>query len=316
MAPEQASGQSNLDARVDIYALGLILYEALTGTRPFPGDSYLGILAKQINESPEKPSERCPDLAAHPDLAALILRALAKEPDDRYSSMRAFGAAILESLESVDPREATAIRPVRLETDPGDEPSTGALGPDSMAPATVRAASRQGAPARRRLLIAGVAAGSVVALISLLAFSSLRSGDDENGSGEGGAALSASELGVANPPATEKAEPESRPDLAPERSPTEETEAEVAPTVRLHSAAAGAVAFSPDGERLGPLPLQLSRPVGDNITSIVVRAKGFAPAEVAIAGDSGDDLDIALKRKRTSGKQRRTRQDDDISRTW
>ncbi|MBI2892268.1 MAG: serine/threonine protein kinase [Deltaproteobacteria bacterium] len=82
MAPEQARGSSDLDARVDIYAMGVILYEALTGVVPFDAPNYNALMVRVITDEPQRPREKRADLPE--TLEALILRAIAKKPEDRF----------------------------------------------------------------------------------------------------------------------------------------------------------------------------------------------------------------------------------------
>lgn len=85
MSPEQSQGLE-FDARSDIYSMGCILYELLTGEVPLKGSSAMATVLKHVNETPKKPSDKAPALAIPKELDELVLKSLEKEPASRYQS--------------------------------------------------------------------------------------------------------------------------------------------------------------------------------------------------------------------------------------
>jgi eukaryotic-like serine/threonine-protein kinase len=115
IAPEQASGQP-VDEQTDVYSLGVVLFELLTGDVPFEGDSFVAVALRHINEPPPSILERRGDVP--PRVAAAVDRALAKDPRDRFPSMDAFAAeleACLAELRqgSLDQGATVVTRPIR-----------------------------------------------------------------------------------------------------------------------------------------------------------------------------------------------------------
>src|SRR4051794_2933427 len=94
--PEQIEGGS-IDARADVYSLGCLLFECLTGERPFARDSELSVVFAHLNEPPPRVSELCPELPEAFD--EVVATALAKAPDDRYSSCGELAAAARAALD-------------------------------------------------------------------------------------------------------------------------------------------------------------------------------------------------------------------------
>jgi eukaryotic-like serine/threonine-protein kinase len=86
MAPEQIKGHP-IDARADIYALGVILYRMLTGTPLFRDGGSAQIITRHLNDAPEPMRKRAPQYAISPSLDAIVMKCLAKHPDGRFASM-------------------------------------------------------------------------------------------------------------------------------------------------------------------------------------------------------------------------------------
>jgi hypothetical protein len=98
MAPEQIRGQK-IDGRSDLFSLGVVLYELLTGHKPFSGDSISSVIYRIVNEDPREASTVRPDL--DPEFSRLLQRALAKQPEDRFQSGEEFAAALRQAAARV-----------------------------------------------------------------------------------------------------------------------------------------------------------------------------------------------------------------------
>jgi eukaryotic-like serine/threonine-protein kinase len=105
LSPEQAQGHT-VSGRSDLYAVGIILYELLTGMVPFDGETAVAIAFKQVSAEPRAPSERQPGVPA--SLDAVVLRALAKDPARRFADAEEFIAALQQARQGLPVGAGTA----------------------------------------------------------------------------------------------------------------------------------------------------------------------------------------------------------------
>jgi serine/threonine-protein kinase len=163
MSPEQWSGEP-LDGRADLYAVGVILYEMLTGKLPFESNTPMEMMRKHLTEQPRPPSTRRKDGSVSPDLEALVMRAISSSPGDRPPSADAMRQDLLACVLLPPPSEGPSTSEVRktvvlprqprAKTPTSPAKGTPVLAPDvtaetlPRAPAATRPSPPQGASMR------------------------------------------------------------------------------------------------------------------------------------------------------------------------
>ena len=125
MSPEQVSGK-NVDARSDLYSAACVIYEMIAGHSPFDAESNVDLAAKHLSDAPEPPSKFTP-LEVPAGLDAIILKGLAKNPDERYQSAAEFAQALVSV---VRPGEETVVQDAAMTTAFVPSAATASLGED------------------------------------------------------------------------------------------------------------------------------------------------------------------------------------------
>ena len=125
MSPEQVSGK-DVDARSDLYSAACVIYEMIAGRSPFDAESNVDLAAKHLSDAPEPPSKFTP-LEVPAGLDAVILKGLAKNPDERYQSAAEFAQALVSV---VRPGEETVVQDAAMTTAFVPSATTASLGED------------------------------------------------------------------------------------------------------------------------------------------------------------------------------------------
>jgi serine/threonine-protein kinase len=267
MSPEQAAG-SAVDPRTDVYAAGVILFQLLTGQVPFDADSFMAILTKHMFEQPPLLGEIRPDEGRPMELEAIVSKAMAKKPDDRFQSMDEFRRALLTAAPAAIAELGTAP-PVPFRVTEAPRTSM-----DTVPSGMLRRRGSRGA-------LYAVIAVALVA-IAALGFLLARGGEEPPVDLPERPELPAVEPPVVMPPVVRPGTseiPAPRPRSAKVQLVSEPADAEV----------------SEAGAPIGRTPMDIDRPA-DASRTLTLRARDHDPMQIQVGPDSQDTVTVTLQR--------------------
>jgi hypothetical protein len=301
MSPEQCAGRSTIDARSDVYALGIVMYEMLTGHVPFKGEGFGDIVVAHLTETAKKPSELRPDIP--PAFDAIVMKAINKEVEGRFQSMDEFRVALSDpeafarspsAVAEVAKVMAAATATLPVPAEPAAPSVTSAVTkmPSTNDAATmiavkkknttlsgaaseseVREPARSGGGGRRVAVIGGV--GAVVAAAAVLAIVKL---------GGGGAATTTPE------PKPVVTAPIPQPPVAAVSAPKKAEQVEVA----VKSDPPGAQVVRTDGVVVGVTPVTMRLDKGSPNLEVQLDLEGYRSEKRTITSDLNREIDVNL----------------------
>jgi serine/threonine-protein kinase len=283
MSPEQARGDKP-DHRVDIYAVGCILYELLTGDVPFHADTFMGVLTKHMFEPPQPPSTRLPNLMIGADIDAVTMKALSKDRDQRFQTMKELAVALAACGGAAEGSEAWGNEPSHVfmpeESAPGQRRLSSAAVP--VAGATTQSAPVSDRPTRAQPKGRGLQIGLVLGLLGAV--------------GAGAAALlwPKDQVKVVHDPVPVAPRP------APPRPPAPVPAAPAKPKIfklTFTSQPSGADVMRGD-ELLGTTPATVELNESDKPVELVVRKKAYKDYKVEVTPDRDREFVFDLQKDR------------------
>jgi serine/threonine-protein kinase len=268
MSPEQARGEDSLDHRIDIYAVGVILYEMVTNEVPFRGTNYLGIISQVLTQDVVPPRLLRPDLAISEACERVILKAMAKSREERYGTMADL-AADLDRLISGDQNVVASVPAQGV----ASFAPAGARGP------TLRSVTTQ--VGKRQVPLLTVVATLVVLIGGGFAAAWVLT------RGGGPAAQDGGPLGAATQPAS-----------APASGPASQAASQPAfVKVRIVTRPPGALVRIADRD-YGPAPVEATLPRGERPLPVRAQATGYEDASDSLTPSRDANMTLALSEKK------------------
>ncbi|MBI4508979.1 MAG: serine/threonine protein kinase [Deltaproteobacteria bacterium] len=296
MSPEQCEGRGNIDNRADIYALGILAYEMLTGRVPFVGEGYGEILVQHLTKAAPPLSSINPNIPPH--LEAVVMKALAKKREDRYADMDQFISALREPTSYVETNGGVSkfyavaggtltglSVPAPLSTNT-PRPTTLTQGAGQIA----EAPDEYIAPKSKTPLMAAAAAAVVVAL-GVGGYLMM---------GKGGEKPVAA-VAPAPSPQAQAASAALQPVAAPVPTPSPAPPPEAPKTITLSvssTPSGAAVLVGGEATPRGKTPLELTLPRGTGETELSFRLDGYKEKKKSVGLGRDAALDVALEKER------------------
>jgi serine/threonine-protein kinase len=258
MAPEQTRSTAEVDARADIYSMGVILYEMVTGAPPFEAETTFDLIVKHATEPPVPPRERRPDLPAA--VETVILRCLEKSSEARYESAEALAHAWETAWSREDVAERSDDSPLRsVARERSSKSPKQARGPTAEV-----APENGGSPSRVAIGLAGLVILAVAVVVG-------------------------SALLVDEPEATTSAPSPAPMEIA---APPEVATEPVTRSRSVISEPPGARVLR-DGREIGTTPFDLELEAGE-VVSLELSAEGHASTTASVSGDEDGEVVVTL----------------------
>ncbi len=274
MSPEQAAG-TNIDARTDVYSLGIIMYEMLSGHVPFEADTFMGVLTKHLYEEPIPPRRLVPPVEVSQSTESVVLKAMAKKPEKRYQSMVDFREDVLALKEGRTPAIVSdQMRTTSMSTVP--PPSPTAIVGQAAEMSDIR--DHLGPKKKRWPIFAGI--GAAVAAIAVVGVVLGTGGGDGKKAEAQPANKAVVPVVAAQPPPEDKQE-----EKAPEES-----------LVKISSKPVGASLYQ-NGVLIGQVPVDVPKPAsGKPGVQYQLRLGGFDNLDIMITGRTPEEFNVALSK--------------------
>ncbi len=315
MSPEACESRGNIDHRTDIYALGILLFQMMTGALPFDGESMGEVLVKQVTQLPPPPRGYNPNIP--PSVEQILLRCLMKQPDARFPTMMALRDALLDPeryLHQSPPMSpARSLAPGELKVD-----AKAVIAYAAQQQATrVGTASQLPLPANNsaNATILGIAGqGPDLAVPALLKTNTMRIATPLGYQstprrkvwplvvtfalllGLGGGVIAVSIYRKPARPAVQAAVVAPPPIAIDAAARVDAPVADAARTaaVEIDSIPSGAEVFGPDQRSLGIAPVKLSMPISATPVTIELRLAGFVPRAKQLVVSGNMSMQVSL----------------------